>query len=401
MVTFFSSIGNERAKLLAVLLPLMWGCGARSEILTSLNEAPPQCADGAIAGAVGCQTLTFADPVNYPVDVVGGHVIIADLNGDNALDLAVASWDTDTVAILLNQGDGVFSTAASYPTSSEGGSSGIAAGDLNGDGALDLVIPPALDSATLVSVLYNNGSGAFAPAMLTPAGLGASSVALGDYNDDGWLDIATPSAWDDDLTILTNLGDGTFSSPVSHGPLNAPIAVTAADLDMDGHLDLAVTSAVTSGITILRNTGSGTFGIPVNYAGSGRHDIVSGDVNGDLWPDLLSTNVDGVDVLLNTGGGVFGGAASYPMDVNAIGLVAADLNDDCRVDVAAASEQGTVGIFTNLGDGTFGPVDTHVVEKADWKIAAGDLDGDGQVDLAVTYVAAGLVTVLLNRGCAP
>lgn len=392
---------HARALLVVILLLAASGCGARSELVSGDSETSFTCPDGSTAGAVSCGTITFADPVSYLVEAGGNHVVMADLNGDGSLDLAVTGWSAEAVTVLFNQGDGTFAEGVLYATSSEGGSSDLAAGDLNGDGAIDLVVTPAIDDGTSVSVLHNDGVGAFAPALLYTAGLGPTAVALADLDGNGSLDIATANVSGDNVSVLANLGDGTFGPPVTFGPVDGPHSITTADPDLKGSLDLVVTSAVASGITIFQNLGAGLFTGPVSYPGVGRHMVAAGDVNGDNRPDLAAAAVDGIDVLLNAGDGTFGVAASYPVPVNTLSLAIADLNGDCRPDLAAASQEGTASLLPNLGNGTFGPADNHVIEdQLALSIAAGDLDGDGKPDLAITYVGTA-VTVLLNRGCAP
>lgn len=382
---------------LTALIPA--ACGARSDLPIESREASFQCADGARAGAVGCGRLTFADAVSYPAGAGLKQVVVADLNGDGALDLAVTGSEASTVTVLFNQGNGVFSGGVLYATSSEGGSSDLAAGDLNNDGAIDLVISPAIHDGKLVSVLLNDGHGAFAPGVLYAAGLHLAAVALGDLDGDGRLDIAAANEEGDNLSVLVNLGDGTFAPPVIHGPMAAPHTIAMADLDLDGRLDLVSTSAVSSGISFFRNTGGGTFASPIRFPGFGNGEVEVGDVNGDGWPDLAAAN--DVDVHLNAGGGTFSDAVTYPAPVDAFSLAMADVNGDCRPDLVLASEGGTVSVLPNLGDGTFGPADTHVVESFAYSVAVGDLDGDGKLDLAVSYAGVNVVTVLLNRGCAP
>lgn len=396
---------------LTTLLAAASGCGARSDLPAGDGEAPFRCEDGSAAGAVGCGSVAFADVVSYPVVEGLKKVIVAELNGDGAPDLVVAGSGADSVTVLLNEGDGVFSDGVPYATSLSGelgllaGVSDVAAGDVNQDGAADLVVSPARDDATSVSVLVNDGHGAFAPGVLSTAGAGPGAVALGDLDGDGLLDIAVANTMGDDVSVLSNLGDGTFSPPVSHGPVPRPHSITVADLDLDGRLDLVATlvysTSTAFGTGIFLSTGGGTFDNPITHPGFGGSGMAVGDVNGDGRPDLTTDHIHDVDVRLNLGDGTFGDTVKYAVPTYAYSLAMADLNGDCRPDIAAVGEDEAVAVLPNLSNGTFGPSEAHLVEKGPLSVAAGDLDGDGKADLAVTYVGFGLVSVLLNRGCAP
>jgi hypothetical protein len=395
---------------LAAILPSASGCGARSDLSLGGLEGPPvgghgACANGSRAGAVGCGSVTFADAVSYPVGagLRWWQLVVVDLNGDGALDIA-ASVGT-TVTVLLNQGNGVFSSGGSYPTSMST-TSGLAAGDLNDDGFVDLVVGCSVDEGNFVSVLLNDGHGAFAPGVLYLAGLSPTAVALGDLDGDGLLDIATANTRGDDVSVLSNLGDGTFGLLVTLGPVHLPTSIAAADLDRDGRLDLAVTSGETSGRSVFLNAGGGTFGDSISYPDPGFSfvdSLVVADVSGDGWPDLIFHRGVGFGVQLNAGGGAFRDVVSYPGPSG--GVVLGDLNGDCRLDVTVigheGSPKGDVQVWPNLGDGTFGPAAARIVGGRPQSVAVGDVDGDGRDDLIVAYGDTNVVSVLRNRGCAP
>lgn len=387
---------------LTALIATAPGCGARSDLALGSDEASSRCADGSAAGPVGCDRVTFADPVSYPAGPGLKQVVIADLDGDGALDLAVGGY-ADTLTVLFDNGDGAFSDSVLYPTGLVG-VGGLAAGDLNDDGAVDLVAIPASDDDMFVSVLLNDGHGAFGPSAPYASGQHLSALALGDLDGDGLLDVAVTNVFDNVVRVLSNSGDGTFAPPVTLGSVTLPTGLGAADLNGDGRLDLVVESSELPAIggTFFMNAGGGTFVGPIDYGYNGRFlGIV--DVNGDGRPDYMNDGLDGLEVRLNAGDGTFGDVVSYPVAQHRSteSLAIADLNGDCRPDFAAVSEDDVVRVLPNLGDGTFGPADAHPVKGGAYSVAAGDLDGDGKVDLAVAYVGFEEVTVLLNRGCGP
>jgi hypothetical protein len=388
---------------LVVLIPAATGCGARSALSSEDPEASWRCPGGSRAGAVGCGTLTFAEPVHY-ISGAGesGQVVIADLDGDGRLDLAVSGHD-GAIAVLLNEGGGVFSDAVLYPAPLWG-IGRLAAGDLNQDGIDDLVATPAADDGDSLAVLLNDGHGALEPTSLYVGAPHLSGLALGDLDGDDLLDIAVASVDDNLVHVLSNRGDGTFEPIGAHGPVKAPVGLAVADLDGDGDKDLVVQRVALSGggVSLFLGAGGGTFTGPISYPYTGSILGVA-DISGDGRPDLLQAVSSDLSVRLNAGDATFNDALRYPVaeNRNTISAAIADLNGDCRPDLAAVSEDDLVRVLPNLGQGDFGPPGAHAVKGGTYSIAAGDLDGDGAPDLAVAYIAFDRVTVLLNRGCEP
>src|SRR5438132_1390182 len=136
----------------------------------------------------------------------------------------------------------------------------MAAGDFNGDGKLDLALGIQEDgNPGYVSVLLGNGDGTFTPVSSSPAtGHCPCSMAIGDRNGDGKLDLAVANFDVNTVTILLGSGDGTFA-PASSPPATAGPALVVGDFNGDGKLDLAVTNRGNGTLTILLGNGDGTF----------------------------------------------------------------------------------------------------------------------------------------------
>src|SRR5262249_9588979 len=152
---------------------------------------------------------TFRRPASYDAGVRPYAVVAGDFNGDGIPDLTVgasggaATGQPGTIAVLLGNGDGTFQPAQ-YTVID--GSSAVAAGDVNGDGNLDL----AVTTSNAVVILTGAGDGTFQQATF-PIGSGASSVALADIDGDGNADLVIAHS-KGDMSYLLGNGDGTFQA---------------------------------------------------------------------------------------------------------------------------------------------------------------------------------------------
>jgi len=232
-------------------------------------------------------------------------VALGDVNGDGKLDLVTANEGSNTVTVLLGNGDGTFASAAGSPVAVGSFPYSMTVGDMNGDGKLD--VATVNSGSNNVTVLLGNGDGTFMPAAGNPV-VGANSVfaALGDLNGDGKLDLVTVNYGANSVTVLLGNGNGTFTAAAG-SPVTvafAPNSVAVGDVNGDGKLDLVVTNGDSNTLTVLLGNGDGTFtaasGSPVPV-GSGPHSVALGDIDGDGKLDLVVANSlsNNVTVLLN------------------------------------------------------------------------------------------------------
>src|SRR5438552_273323 len=208
----------------------------------------------------------------------------------------------------------------------------VAAGDLNGDGRLDLVVANSL--ANSVSVLLGNGDGTFQPARNFDAGLGSGPiwVLIVDVNGDGKPDILLANQSRNAVGVLLGNGDGTFQAPMNFDTAgNLPESIAVGDFNGDGKLDVAVAHFYSNNVTVLLGNGDGTFQ-PAYVAATFAPDmflipVAAGDVNGDGKLDLVTASVGNVmgAVLLGNGDGTFRPAPTTPATTRPAPAVAADL----------------------------------------------------------------------------
>ncbi len=337
----------------------------------------------------------FAPAVSCPVDSNPVFALAEDLDNDGDKDFAVANFNSDSISIIINNGDGTFAPSTNYRVSSR--AQFIVAADFNGDRYQDLAVICFGHRAILV--LLNNGDGTFRLRGYYVVPGPPFFLVADDFDGDGDFDLASANDWaEDSVSVLLNYGNGYFAPAVNYYAGRFPYFIISEYLDDDGYKDLAITniaSGDTGKVSVFLNQGNGTFALTASYnvQGSPKQVVVS-DLNGDGHFDL-STNTG--SVLLNNGDGTFAPAVNYTFGGDCI--VSGDLDGDGDFDLAAAySGDNKVSVAFNNGDGSFGlPTDYPVGDKPRF-IVSEDLDGDGDFDLAVTSSDSNYISVLLNNG---
>ena len=243
----------------------------------------------------------------------------------------------------------------------------------------------------------------------TPYSTGSqpTSVATGDFNQDGYPDIVVGYEWGYAVSILMNNGDGTFSGPFNYSAGFCPRAVAAGDLNNDGYPDIVVAYGPSS-VAVLINNGDGTFGTLYNYNLSGGYpdSVAIGDFNRDGYLDFAVNNggLGNISVFINNGDGTFAGEVSYGGgSYNVVSLpltsliVSDDLDSDGYPDLAVANGgMNTSSILHNNGDGTFAGEVSYPAGSSPSSITTGDFNQDGYPDLAIANYMSDNIAVLIS-----
>jgi hypothetical protein len=293
-------------------------------------------------------------------------------------------------------GEGTFQAAARYPAGLYPWS--MAVGDFNGDGAIDLAVA---NLGARVSVLLGNGDGSFRAPVSYAAGYYPAFVTVGDLDGDGHDDLIVAGHYSEDICVLVGNGDGTFRAPVSHGAGSQTWSIAVGDLDRDGRADLALATGTRSGVRVMLGSGGGAFGAPASY-GEGTYpaSVALGDFNGDHRVDLAVAGESGggVSVLPGNGDGTFQ-EASRASTTPRGSITVGDFNGDGRADLAAAGQlRAGVGVLLGNGDGTFQAEVSYGPDLLPRSVVAGDFNADGRDDLAVVNYELKGKSGLLYRG---
>ncbi|MGI4735249.1 MAG: FG-GAP repeat domain-containing protein [Janthinobacterium lividum] len=352
---------------------------------------------------------TFAPAVAYNAGSNANplSLAVADVNADGKRDIITGNNGSSVVGVLLNTGTGAFQAVATTSAGSGSQPYGIAVADVNADGKPDLLT--ANYGTNSVGVLLGNGNGTFAAAVAYSTGSGSQpfGLAVADVNADGRPDIISANTFAYAVGVLLGNGNGTFAAMVPYTTgVNSPTAVAVGDVNADGKPDIV--AAVSGAVGVLLGNGNGTFqAIGTTTLSNSPRKLALADINADGRLDVVTVSDSGsgsVSVLLGSGNSTFAPAVSYATGSNSFsyGVALADVSGDGKLDIITANPGNyTVGVLKNNGNSTFATVQTVSAGTsipAPYDVVAADVSGDGKPDVVTANVSTNTVSVLLNTG---
>ena len=261
-----------------------------------------------------------------------------------------------------------------------------------------------------VYVLHGHGDGTFRLRFQFSTGNASSqkSVALGDFDNDGRLDLAFTVWATSNVVVLLGNGDGSFNKQAvySTGDDGEPRWVAVNDFNKDGRMDLAVANTQMNTIGIFLGNGDGSFGEQTVFSAgfySAPTSVAVGDFNGDNLLDIAATNFghSSVSILLGSGVGTFGESTMFKIGShsNPTSVIVGDFNNDKQLDLAVNdSENGNLVILIGDGTGNFEMVMIFATGADSYpgQLAAADLNSDGLLDIVVVLNGLSRIGILLN-----
>lgn len=269
--------------------------------------------DGTVSVLLNNGDATFAPEVIYQVGNRPNGIVMSDIDGDDDLDVvaAAAGFSSTELALypLENAGDGTLTEATPQEIDQQLGDPVLAAGDLDGDGDEDLALA-GIGTETHF-FLFNDGTGAYAPAPNSTGGFSSGDLDVIDLEPDGDLDVVSAtfgSSQAGDITVFRNAGSGTFAAERLDSS-QQPMGLAVADFTRDGINDVAAANRGTSLAIIHAGGSGGVFPVPQQTTFfQPPFKITTGDLDGDGDIDIAATTTQGsfggdIQVLLNDGTG--------------------------------------------------------------------------------------------------
>ena len=266
-------------------------------------------------GIDGANTVSFGPQILSAAGNGIKALAKLDFNGDKNVDLISVNSKSNNISLLLGNGDGTFSIRKTFAVGTN--PVALAIGDLDGDGCPDVVV--ANQGSNNFSVLICNDIPAcvFERQAIYDLGSSPSSIALGDINSDGILDVVATNKGDNNVSLLLGNGDGTFKCQTTLSVGTAPCSVALGDLNSDLNLDIVTANGDSNNISILLGNGNGSFNRQINYASPTMPCFVKlANLNGPCFPqlDIIVADYDSnnIRILINTALNSNGSPISVP-----------------------------------------------------------------------------------------
>ncbi|CAF0999586.1 unnamed protein product [Adineta steineri] len=233
-------------------------------------------------------------------------ITVADFNRDNRLDIAILSLQNNNICVFLGDGNGTFLSQFMFSTGYNSESRSLNVGDFNSDGHLDIAVNSI--NAVNVGVFIGCGNGSFEvqKRSFTFFGSNPTNLAVGDFDGDARSDVVTSNTNDNIICVLSRYNDGVFTikQKLFIKSVWSTPSVAVGDFNCDGYLDIAVGTTNPYGIDVLLGYGDGHFDTQTIFRPKTVDKdiwIVVRDLNGDTYDDIIVIDsfLNTIDILLN------------------------------------------------------------------------------------------------------
>ena len=389
----------RRTSWLSITFVFAVGCG---ENICGDGENNPAelCFNGAGSFAAGERTFSVAT---------------GDVNRDGFVDIVTADRDANTVSVFLGEASGLFRRQTPLNVTEPpvvGISlqpSSVVLADLNKDGALDIAVVSSGENADInpdnVSVFLNNGSGAFGAPVLHAVGDFPVALIAADFTGEGDIDLAAVNSvglQGETFSLLTNSGNGGFDPQVFSNGSATPAGLAAGDLDGDGDLDVAIANATINQVGILLNEGGQLLfrnsipvgSLPTSVAifdadGDGDNDITVSQLGDNNMVVILTDIIDAIPA--------FTLKPPVATGVKPQSIANGDFNGDGSQDLAVLNQDANqVVLFINDKAGNFTKGPAFQVGASPVFISVFDINKDGLSDFVTANQGSSNISIVLS-----
>ncbi len=288
------------------------------------------------------------------------------------------------------------------PGLTQAGPIAVAVGDFDRNGWLD--VAAANGTAGTVTVLVGNGLGGLNPVASPTAGGSPVDIVAGDLNRNGTLDLVVADGAGSRVLVMEGLGGASFGTGSGFSIGLVPSRVSLADFDRDGFLDLLVLSQANAWLRVYEGTGTLSFGTVlanVDLAGADPQAAATGDFDrdGNLDVAVVERALNQVAVYKGSATGALTLAATAPVGGGARDIASGDLDRDGRLDLVVANAgAGSVSVLRGDGNGGFAAQNVAAVGGTPLRLSLVDLDRDGALDVSVVDDGPAVPRVVVFRG---
>ncbi|CAF0988346.1 unnamed protein product [Adineta ricciae] len=352
---------------------------------------------GAIGVLFGDGSGSFFNETQYSTGYypITTGIATGDFDSDGHVDLVVANLWNHNIGIFFGFGNGSFQVQRTFTTGLDSAPSFVFVGDFNNDSIVDILFDSQLQKAVVVYPSYGNGSFADLITYPTSAITSPTSAAVADLNHDTLLDVIVVNSNDSNIGVFLDFANANFMSamPLSTGSSPGPRFIVADDFNEDHEMDFVVANYITNNVGIFLGDGRGNFPFQSHYSTGSISSPISlsvNDFNNDHHRDIVVVNsgTDSFGILYGYGNGSLQEQTSHslPAGSNPYSVGSGDFNKDNQQDIVIANYgSDNVAVLIQFNTGNFGKPALYSTGPGSdpHGFAVGDFNNDSRLDLVV------------------